>query len=123
MKLALILVIVAPLAVLADVRALAPVTSREQLHGGWEAVMPANDSGMAAGIYRLDIAADSDSYLVAVLWRPVDLRFIARMTASEVADGRVKLRFQIIDDVDPGREFTIEGYASREDQSGRLPAR
>jgi hypothetical protein len=120
MKLALLLLIFAPFAASADVRALAAVTDRGQLVGHWEAVMGPDDSGMATGIYRLDIASDSDSYLVAVLGEPADLRFIARMTALEVADGTVKLRFEIIDDGDPGREFAIEGYAAAEDETGAI---
>ena len=120
MKRAFILVLLVPLTAAADVRALAPVTTREQLVGSWEAVMPPEDSGMATGIYRIDIAASADSYIAAVLGSPVDLRFIARMTASEVTDGKVKLRFQIIDELDSGREFILEGYASAEGQTGAI---
>jgi hypothetical protein len=72
-----------------------PLTN-DTLVGTWEAVMPI-ESTMVAGLYRMEIRKDANSYLVGIIALPNEApweRFAFHLTESEVVDGKVKLRFR-----------------------------
>lgn len=84
-----------PMASLAAVAVWEPLT-KETFVGSWEAVMPI-ESTMVAGLYRMDIHSEGDSYLIGLIARPNEApweRFVLRLSKSEVNDGKVRLRFQ-----------------------------
>jgi len=87
--------ILLPVCVLAGATVWEPLTN-DTLVGTWEAVMPI-ESTMVAGLYRMEIGKKSESYLVGMIARPNESpweRFVLRVTASEVNDGKVALRFR-----------------------------
>ena len=84
-----------PISILADAKVWEPLTN-ETLVGTWEAVMPI-ESTMVAGLYHMEIRKDSESYLVGMITAPNEPaweRFVFRVTASEVNDGKVTLHFR-----------------------------
>ena len=86
--------ILLPVCVLASPTVWEPLTN-DTLIGTWEAVMPI-ESTMVAGLYRMEIRKDGASCLVGIIALPNEPpweRFMFHMTVSDVADGKVKLRF------------------------------
>jgi hypothetical protein len=84
-----------PLGALADIAVWEPLT-KETLVGTWEAVMPI-ESTMVAGLYRMEIRKEGDSYLVGIITQPNESpweRFALRVTAADVSDGKIKLSFR-----------------------------
>ena len=103
-----------------------PALSEGQLAGQWEAVMPSPDSGMATGLYRLEMANSGDSYLISAYLlsdRSLYVRFIGRVIAHEVKDGRVKLKLKNTGKLDPTREFVLEGPAWGLENTGVIEAK
>ena len=101
-----------------------PDVTRESLVGTWEAVVPTEEVGMNGGLYRIEIVASGDSYLIGIVFarNGSRIQFVARLTSAEVERGNVKLRFQSVRAKD-GREaeeivFTGSGVA--EDDGGAL---
>ncbi|MEY2536767.1 MAG: hypothetical protein QOG67_507 [Verrucomicrobiota bacterium] len=87
-------IVLFPASILAAATVWEPLT-KESLVGTWEAVMPM-ESTMVAGLYRMEIRKDAASSLVGIIALPNESpweRFMFHMTASEVADGKLKLRF------------------------------
>jgi hypothetical protein len=72
-----------------------PLT-QETLTGTWEAVMPI-DAYSGAGVYRMEISATSESWLVGVFVPAADRTFVKlqlRLVDSGFTDGRIKLSFE-----------------------------
>jgi hypothetical protein len=126
MKTPLAFLLILTAAVCAEVRSLDPLTRKDQLVGIWEAVPGGDAVGMASAVYRMEIAEDSDSYLVAMIGPAPYCAFLCRLEESILVDGKVTLRFRAA----PGakathiygdREFVIEGTASGDvDGSGAI---
>jgi hypothetical protein len=113
--------LVIPMIAFGETRSM-PSLTEDKLIGVWEAVMGV-ESGMGTGIYRMDIRKGAESYLIAVLAgsRSIkDARFLCRLTDHDLRDGKLKLRFHIIDKIDPDREFLLEGSAVGEDEMGSI---
>jgi hypothetical protein len=120
---ALLVFLVLPLAALGDIIVLPDIT-RETLVGVWEAAMPTEDSGIATALYRMEIARDGDSYLVAIYAGPdipQAVRFVARLTAAEVSDAKINLRFKMRryhDDKD--EDLIFQGSGVSQDDRGAI---
>ena len=88
--------------------------------------MPYPDSGMATGLYRLEIATSGNSYLISAYLLPdrsLYVRFIARVIAQEVRSGRVKLKLKNTGKLDPAREFVLEGLGWGLENTGTIDAK
>ncbi len=76
-----------------------PDVTKETLVGTWEAVMPMEAvGGMGAGLYRMEIRGDSDSFLVGVIFAPsgAGVQFLSRSVGLEVVHADLKLRFRTL---------------------------
>ena len=87
-----------PLAVLATISL--PDITKETFVGTWEAVMPTEESGIATAVYRMEIAATGDSYLIAVFAGPdvpQAIQFACRLKTVEITKGDLTLHFRTLD--------------------------
>jgi hypothetical protein len=110
----------------AEVRQLDPLIDKRSLAGVWEAVPGGDAVGMASAVYRMEIANEAESYLVAIVGPAPYCRFLCRLVECSLVDGKVTLRFRSAPGAKPTRvygerEYVIEGTASGDpDGSGAI---